>query len=98
MVNKIIILLAYTTPCHCRGCTKSRAWVLLFFSSISRCELADRYADRQTVTPDELRVTQALVEEVSKETGHLGARIAALEEGKEGECTELGPTVELLLN
>ncbi|CAN0286060.1 unnamed protein product, partial [Ectocarpus sp. 12 AP-2014] len=30
----------------------------------------------------ELRVTQAHVEEVGRETGHLGARVAALEENR----------------
>ncbi|CAN0115798.1 unnamed protein product [Pylaiella littoralis] len=47
-----------------------------------RMENPARAADRQTVTPGELRVTQAHVEEVGREMGHLGARVAALEENR----------------
>eukprot|EP00752_Nemacystus_decipiens_P002649 g2479.t1 len=39
---------------------------------------------QQSVTPDELRVIHTYVEELSRETGYLGARVAALEEGNEG--------------
>lgn len=58
--------------------------------TVPRREFAARAADRQTVTPGELRVTQAHVEEVGRETGHLGARVAALEENR-GELKKLFP-------
>ncbi|CAN0498752.1 unnamed protein product [Ectocarpus sp. 12 AP-2014] len=45
-------------------------------------EYPGRAENRQTVTPGELRVTQAHVEEVGRETGHMGARVAALEENR----------------
>ncbi|CAM9229427.1 unnamed protein product [Pylaiella littoralis] len=60
-----------------------------------RMEYPARAADWQTVTPGGLRVTQAHVEEVGRETGHLGARIAALEENR-GELKELSPAVAFL--
>ena len=41
-----------------------------------------KIAARQTVTADDHRVTQAHLEELGKETGHLGARVAALEDRK----------------
>lgn len=69
---------------------------MAFYSvTVSRREFEARAADRQTVTPGELRVTQAHVEEVGRETGHLGARVAALE-GNRGELKELSPAVACL--
>ncbi|CAN0428966.1 unnamed protein product [Ectocarpus sp. 8 AP-2014] len=44
-----------------------------------------RAADRQNATLDEHRITQARVEEVGRETGHLDARVVALEEGNRGK-------------
>lgn len=64
----------------------------LYSVTVSRREPAVRSTDRQTVTLDELQVAQALAEEVSREMGHLGARVAALEEGKTDEGKELGLT------
>lgn len=53
-------------------------------SPLSRREFAAR-ATRQTVTSGELHVIEDHVEEIDRETGHLGARVAALEEYLRGE-------------
>ena len=50
--------------------------------AVSRREFAAGAANLQTVTPGELGVVQAHVEEVGRETGHLGARVAALEDDR----------------
>lgn len=49
---------------------------------LSRRQSAARATDRQSATADDVRVTRAHVEELGRETGHLGARISALEENK----------------
>lgn len=71
------------------------SWPYMFFSfvTVSRRELTARAADRQTVTLDEHRITQARVEEVGRETGHLDARVVALEEGNRGEFKVVAPAV-----
>lgn len=60
----------------------------LFSVAVSRRQLAARAADRQTVTPGELQVVQDHVEELGRETGLLGAQVAALQENR-GELKEL---------
>ena len=62
--------------------------------TFSRRECAAGAANLQTVTTGELGVVQAHVEEVGRETGHLGARVAALEDNR-GELEERSPTLAL---
>lgn len=82
--------------CHRRTKQGSSIFPVLFCPvTIPRREFAGRYAGRQTVNPDEVRLARAQVEEVSRETGHLGARVAALEEGNRGKLKNLAP--QLLL-
>lgn len=63
--------------------------LILFSGTVCRREPAREPAvpatDRQTITPDELREAQALVEEIVTEQGYLSVRLDALEERKRGE-------------
>lgn len=70
--------------------------MLFSFVTVFRRELAARAADREAVTLDEHRITQARVEEVGRETGHLDARVVALEEGNRGEFKVVHPAVAAL--
>lgn len=57
-------------------------FVLRCFPAVN---FAARVTDHQSATADDVRVTRTHVEELDRETGHLDARITALEENK-GEC------------
>lgn len=68
---------------------------MAFFSvTVSRRELAAHAADRQTVTPGELREIEGRVDDLGRETGYLGAELAALRENR-GELKELSPVIAL---
>lgn len=54
-----------------------RHFVVFCSASVSRGELAARSADRQTIASDEVRLSRAQVEEISRETGHLGERVGS---------------------
>lgn len=92
-----LVLFCVRSLAHIVGhtCIFRVAYMAFYSVTVSRREFAACAADRQTVTPGELRVTQAHVEEVGRETGHLGARVAALEENR-GELKELSPAVAFL--